>query len=36
MQEIQPITFVGTWKLNLAKSKTEAWTPKSQTQVYED
>ena len=27
---------VGTWKLNLAKSKTEAWSPKSQTRVYED
>ena len=27
---------VGTWKLNNAKSKTEAWTPKSQTRVYED
>jgi hypothetical protein len=27
---------VGTWKLNLGKSKTEAWSPKSQTRVYED
>jgi hypothetical protein len=27
---------VGTWKLNIEKSKTEAWTPKSQTRVYED
>ena len=36
MQEMQPATFVGTWKLNLAKSKTEGWTPRSQTQVYED
>jgi len=29
-------SIVGTWKLNVAKSKTEAWTPKSQTRVYED
>jgi hypothetical protein len=29
-------SYVGTWKLNVAKSKTEAWTPKSQTRVYED
>jgi hypothetical protein len=29
-------SIVGTWKLNLAKSKTEAWSPKSQTRVYED
>jgi hypothetical protein len=28
--------YVGTWKLNVAKSKTEAWTPKAQTRVYED
>ena len=28
--------ILGTWKLNVAKSKTEAWTPKSQTRVYED
>lgn len=27
---------VGTWKLNVAKSKTEAWTAKSQTRLYED
>ena len=29
-------SIVGTWKLNVAKSKTEAWTAKSQTRVYED
>jgi hypothetical protein len=28
--------YVGTWKLNVAKSKNEAWTAKSQTRVYED
>jgi hypothetical protein len=28
--------YVGTWKLNVAKSKPEAWAPKSQTRVYED
>ena len=33
-QELKP--YVGTWKMNVAKSKTEAWTPKSQTRVYED
>jgi hypothetical protein len=27
---------LGTWKLNVAKSKTEASTAKSQTRVYED
>ena len=27
---------VGTWKLNIEKSKTEAWTAKSQTRVYEE
>jgi hypothetical protein len=29
-------SYVGTWKLNLAKSKTEAWVSKTQTRVYED
>ena len=29
-------SYVGTWKLNVAKSKTEAWTAQSQTRVYED
>jgi hypothetical protein len=27
---------VGTWTLNLGKSKTEAWVAKSQTRVYEE
>jgi len=27
---------VGTWALNLGKSKTEAWVAKSQTRVYEE
>lgn len=33
-EDLKPL--VGTWKLNVAKSKTEAWTAKSQTRVYED
>jgi hypothetical protein len=28
--------YVGKWKLNVAKSKTESWSPRSQTRVYED
>ena len=35
-EDIHVKSSVGTWKLNLEKSKTEAWTPKSQTRVYED
>ncbi len=27
---------LGTWKLNIEKSRTEAWTAKSQTRVYEE
>src|SRR5664279_1583987 len=33
-EDLKPI--VGTWNLNVAKSKTEASTAKSQTRVYED
>jgi hypothetical protein len=29
-------SHVGTWKLNLAKSRTASWSPQSQTRVYED
>jgi hypothetical protein len=35
-EDIHVKSTVGTWKLNLAKSKTEAWNPRSQTRVYED
>lgn len=35
-EDIHVQSAVGTWKLNLEKSKTEAWTAKSQTRVYED
>lgn len=29
-------SIVGTWKLNVAKSRTEAWTAKSETRLFED
>ena len=35
-EDINVKSTVGTWKLNLAKSTTEEWTPRSETRVYED
>jgi hypothetical protein len=35
-EDVHVKSTVGTWKLNIEKSKTEAWTAKSQTRVYEE